>query len=63
MGEAGFDTQSLPLRHADGNITFVPLAVLLSGNPYRTVNPPRPEGGFYSQEEIWHDEEPEEPKP
>lgn len=34
-------------------ITFVPFAVMLNGNPYRLLNPPNPDGGFLSQEEAW----------
>jgi hypothetical protein len=36
----------------DGGAQFVPLAVLFTDNPYRAVNPPNPEGGFYTQEEV-----------
>ena len=38
---------------ANGEIEFVPLAVLFDCNPYLAVDPPRPEGGFWSQEEVW----------
>ena len=34
-------------------IEFVPFAMLFTGNPYETVNPPDPESGFHSQEEVW----------
>ena len=34
---------------ADGSYEFVPLALLFSDNPYTTVNPPDPDGGFHSQ--------------
>lgn len=33
-------------------IDFVPFAMLFSGNPYLAVNPPNPDGGFFSQEEV-----------
>jgi hypothetical protein len=39
-------------RHPDGSIDFVPFAKLLD-DPYRQVNPPNPDGGFFAQEEIW----------
>jgi len=38
-------------RLPDQSIEFVPVAMMFPGNPYEMVNPPRPEGGFYSQEE------------
>jgi hypothetical protein len=40
-------------RHGDGSTEFVPFAMMFGDNPYRIVNPPKPEGGFYSQQEIW----------
>lgn len=40
-------------RHPNGDIEFVPVAQLFSGNPYETVNPPKPEGGFFTQDELW----------
>ena len=39
-------------RLADGGAEFLPFAMLFSGNPYEAVNPPNPDGGFYSQEEV-----------
>jgi hypothetical protein len=39
-------------RLADGDVEFVPFAMMFSTNPYTTVNPPNPDGGFYSQEEA-----------
>jgi hypothetical protein len=39
-------------RLADDGAEFVPLAMLFNDNPYRAVNPPNPDGGFYSQEEA-----------
>ena len=36
-------------RLANGGAEFVPLATLFAGNPYTTVNPPDPDGGFYAQ--------------
>ena len=38
-------------RQADGDVEFVPFAMMFSTNPYTTVNPPKPDGGFYCQEE------------
>ena len=40
-------------RLADGEIEFTPFAMMFNGNPYEAVNPPKAEGGFSSQEEIW----------
>ena len=39
-------------RLAGGGAEFVPLATLFTDNPYRAVNPPNPDGGFHSQEEV-----------
>ena len=39
-------------RLADDGVEFAPFAMLFSGNPYEAVNPPNPDGGFYSQEEV-----------
>lgn len=35
------------------NVSFVPFSIMLNGNPYKLLNPPKPEGGFTSQEEAW----------
>jgi hypothetical protein len=40
-------------RSADGEVEFVPFATLFNGNPYEMVNPPNPDGGFFSQDEVW----------
>ena len=34
-------------------LEFAPFAIMFSNDPYETVNPPNPDGGFYSQEEVW----------
>lgn len=39
-------------RLAGDGAEFVPLAMLFNDNPYRAVNPPNPDGGFYTQEEV-----------
>ena len=39
-------------RLAGGGVAFVPLAMLFTDNPYRAVNPPNPDGGFFTQEEV-----------
>lgn len=44
-------------RLEGGEIAFSPFAMLFSGNPYQAVNPPNPDGGFFSQTEIWQGEE------
>jgi hypothetical protein len=41
-------------RLENGEIEFVPFAVMFNDNPYRVVNPPKPEGGFWEQEDIWN---------
>ena len=48
-------------RLADGDFEFIPFATMFPGNPYEAVNPPNPDGGFYSQEEVHHG--PDEPPP
>jgi hypothetical protein len=40
-------------RMPDGEIQFTPFAIMFNGNPYEMVNPPKAEGGFSSQEEVW----------
>ena len=39
----------------DGGVEFIPFAMLFNDNPYTLVNPPNPDGGFHSQEEVWSD--------
>ena len=46
-------------RLSDGGAEFVPLATLFSGDPYTTVNPPNPNGGFYTQGKQPNDNEPD----
>ena len=41
-------------RLADESVEFAPFAMMFPGNPYQAVNPPNPDGGFYSQEEQKH---------
>ena len=38
-------------RQGDGEVEFAPFAMLFDGNPYEMLNPPNPEGGFYTQGE------------
>lgn len=33
-------------RLPDGEIEFVPFAMLFNGNPYEALRPPNPDGGF-----------------
>lgn len=40
-------------RMPDGEIEFAPFAMLFNDNPYKTVNPPKADGGFCSQDEVW----------
>jgi len=42
-------------RQHDGTIAFAPFAMLFNDNPYELLNPPNPDGGFYSQDEVWQD--------
>jgi len=37
---------------SSGNVEFFPFAMLFNDSPYKLVSPPKPDGGFYSQEEI-----------
>lgn len=37
-------------RLAGGGAEFVPLAMLFADDPYHAINPPKPDGGFYSQD-------------
>jgi hypothetical protein len=41
-------------RLPDGEVEFAPFAMLFNDNPYKLVNPPKPEGGFLSQAEVWN---------
>ena len=36
-------------RHEDGSVEFAPFAMMLGGNPYEMLNPPKSEGGFHEQ--------------
>lgn len=38
-------------RTPDGQFEMAPLAKLFDGNPYEELNPPNPDGGFFSQED------------
>jgi hypothetical protein len=38
-------------RQGDGGIEFAPFAMMFGGNPYEMLNPPKPEGGFFTQGE------------
>ena len=39
-------------RLPDGGVEFVPLAMQFNDDPYTIVNPPNPDGGFHSQDEV-----------
>jgi hypothetical protein len=41
-------------RLPDGEVEFAPFAVLFNDNPYKLINPPKADGGFFNQEEIWN---------
>ncbi len=38
-------------RQEDGSVEFAPFAMLFNDDPYRLLNPPNPDGGFYQQGE------------
>ena len=40
-------------RLPNDGVEFAPFAMMFNDNPYKVVNPPKPEGGFLTQEEIW----------
>jgi len=44
-------------RQDDGSVEFAPFAMLFSDNPYEILNPPNPDGGFFSQDEVWPSDE------
>ena len=33
----------------DGEISFIPFAMMFNGNPYELLNPPNPDGGFFTE--------------
>jgi hypothetical protein len=35
----------------DGSVEFAPFAMMFGGNPYEMLNPPNPDGGFFTQGE------------
>jgi hypothetical protein len=37
-------------RESNGDVTFAPLAKLFDGNPYEELNPPNPDGGYFTGE-------------
>jgi hypothetical protein len=39
-------------REAEQSVAFVPFAMFFPDDPYRLLNPPDPEGGFFTQEEV-----------
>lgn len=41
-------------KNLDDSVDFVPLAMMFQDNPYTTVNPPKPDGGFHFQKEQQH---------
>ena len=43
-------------RHEDGSVEFSPFCMMFPGNPYELLNPPKSEGGFHTQDEIWRDQ-------
>ena len=43
-------------RHDDGSVEFAPFCMMFPGNPYEMLNPPKTDGGFFTQDEIWGDQ-------
>ena len=43
-------------RQGDGGVEFAPFCMMFPGNPYEMLNPPRPDGGFHTQQEVWRDQ-------
>ncbi len=41
------------VQGSGGEIEMAPFALMLNGNPYELLNPPKPEGGFVTQKEAW----------
>ncbi len=44
-------------RKEDGSVEFAPFAMMVPGNPYEMLNPPKPEGGFFTQDEVRQDQQ------
>jgi hypothetical protein len=42
-------------RLAGGEIEFAPFGMLFNDNPYTLLNPPKPGGGFATQDKVWAD--------
>lgn len=40
------------IGYEDGEYTITPFAVMVEGNPFELFNPPNPDGGFYTQEQV-----------
>lgn len=62
-GEEKIDPKGKPNRRRYQEleeVEFVPFAIMLNGNPYKLLNPAKPEGGFVSQQEAWREEKPNE---
>ena len=39
-------------RSKDKSVAFVPFAMFFADDPYRILDPPNPDGGFFNQEEV-----------
>ena len=39
-------------RQPDKSVDFVPFAMFFPDDPYRILNPPNPDVGFFTQEEV-----------
>jgi hypothetical protein len=39
-------------RQPDKSVEFLPFAMFFPDDPYRLINPPNPDGGFFNQEEL-----------
>ena len=40
-------------RLPNGEFEFVPFAQMFNANPFEAVNPPKPDGGFFTQDQVW----------
>lgn len=40
-------------RLETGEVEFAPFAMFFNDNPYEVLNPPKPQGGFATQDEVW----------
>ena len=39
-------------RRPDKSVEFLPFAMFFADDPYRILNPPNPDGGFFTQKDV-----------